>query len=142
MLISVEITNQCEVAAGGFWVDFYLNPSPVPTGPNLQWNDACSLNLCYGLTWPVLAGLQPGQSVVLTSTPDSFDVPRSFWMGYFTPGTTDLYLYVDSWNPGSFVGAVLELNETNNRAERHGLLVPGAVGVPLDPSPAPAFPSR
>ena len=51
-------------------------------------------------------------------------------------------LYVDSWNPGSPAGAVFELNEANNRAERHGLLVPGALGVGPDPSSAPAFPPR
>ena len=130
------------MAAGPFWVDFYLNPDPVPTGPNLPWNDACSLVPCYGLTWQVPAGLAPGERVVLTSTPDSYDVLRSLWMGYFAPGTTDLYLYVDSWNPGSPAGAVLELNETNNRAERHGLVVPGALGVAPDPSSAPAFPPR
>ncbi|HSJ54372.1 MAG TPA: hypothetical protein VLC52_11585, partial [Anaerolineae bacterium] len=138
----VEITNQGDVAAGGFRADFYLNPNPVPTGPNLAWNDACDLNLCYGLTWVVAAGLQPGQSIVLTSTPDSLDVLGSFWTGYFTPGTTDLYLYVDSWNPGSPAGAVLELNETNNRAERHGLLVSGTPVVAPDPGPAPVFPRR
>ncbi len=142
VLISVEITNQGPVATGGFWVDFYLNPIPVPAGPNLPWNEACGLYPCYGLTWAVSAGLQPGQSIVLTSTPDSFDVPRSLWTGYFAPGTTDLYLYVDSWNPGSPAGAVLELNETNNRAERHGLLVPGALGMAPGPSAAPAFPPR
>lgn len=142
VLISVEITNQGLTAAGGFWVDFYLNPSPAPAGPNLPWNDACGLQPCYGLTWAVPAGLQPGQSIVLTSLPGSFDVQRSLWTGYFAPGTTDLYLYVDSWNPGSPAGAVLELSETNNRAERHGLLVPGAPGMAPGPWPAPAFPPR
>jgi len=37
----------------------------------------------------------------------------------------DLYLYVDSWNPGVAGGAVAESNEANNRAELHGLVVSG-----------------
>lgn len=121
-------------------MDFYLNPDPVPTGPGLLWNEACGLFPCYGLTWQVPAGLAPGESVTLTSTPDSYDVERSLWTGYFAPGTSDLYLFVDSWNPGSPVGAVLELDETNNRSERHGLVISGDVGHPAVATPQ--FPTR
>ncbi len=142
VLITVVITNQGTVAAGPFWVDFYLNPDPVPTGPSLPWNEACSLVPCYGLTWEAPAGLAPGESVVLTSTPDSYDVTRSLWSGYFASGTSDLYLYVDSWNPGSAVGAVLESNEANNRAERHGLVVPGGLQPMSEGQAAPQFPPR
>ncbi len=122
--ITVTVTNQGSSAAGPFWVDFYLNPDPVPTAPNLRWDQACSLSPCYGITWQVAAGLAPGHSVTLTSSPGSYDVTRSLWPGYLAPGTSDLYLYVDSWSPGSPVGAVLEADEGNNRAERHGLIVP------------------
>ncbi|HSJ57344.1 MAG TPA: PKD domain-containing protein, partial [Anaerolineae bacterium] len=128
VVITVVITNVGTAVADGFWVDFYINPDPVPTGPGLLWHDVCGLFPCYGLVWDVPAGLAPGQSVTLTSTLDSFDPSRTKWLGYFAPGTTDLYLFVDSWDPSTAWGAVQELDETNNRAERHGLSVPGELG--------------
>ena len=48
-----------------------------------------------------------------------------FWPGYFVNGTSDVYLYVDSWNAGTRLGAVVGSDETNNRAERHCLVVTG-----------------
>ena len=48
------------------------------------------------------------------------------WPGWFAAGTTDLYFYADSFNPGVAVGAVAELDESNNRAELHDLNVAGA----------------
>jgi hypothetical protein len=38
----------------------------------------------------------------------------------FSSGTSALYLYVDSWNPGVAVGAVDESDETNNRFSKTG----------------------
>ena len=75
----------------------------------------------------------PGDSVVLTSTPVSFDATQTIWLGAFAPGTTDLYLYVDSWNPGHTIGTVLERDETNNRFEMHGLTVSGEGVTGVDP---------
>jgi PKD repeat protein len=122
--ITVVVTNQGNVAAGPFWVDFYINPSPVPTTTNLIWNNACGMNPCFGLAWYVNS-LAPGQSIVLTSQPGQFGAAYSRWYGWFASGTSDLYVYVDTWNPPVPTGAVAELNETNNRSERHGLVVTG-----------------
>jgi hypothetical protein len=121
--ITVVITNQGQGPAGPFWVDFFINPSVAPTVANIPWDTVCSLNPCYGLTWYVAGGLGPDQHVTLTSTPDSFLANHTIWPGSFAPGTKDLYLYVDSWNPGEPSGAVIESDETNNRAELHGLTV-------------------
>ena len=69
--------------------------------------------------------MAPGQSVTLSSAPGSFYGPNSNWPGHFASGTSDLYLFVDSYDPGgSPAGLVVETNEGNNRAERHGLSVP------------------
>lgn len=127
--ITVVITNQGVAAANPFWVDFYINPNPVPTAANLGWNDTCNLTPCYGLAWGVDTPLGAGQSITLTSTPDSYDAGQTRWFGSFAAGTTDLYLYVDSWNPGYPNGAVQESDETNNRAEQHGLSVTGLTGA-------------
>ncbi len=118
--ITVTITNQGTVAASQFWVDFYINPSIPPTDTNQPWNKRCGLNPCYGIAWYISGTVEPGQSITLTSTPDSYRVPNTRWVGMFAKGTSDLYLYVDSWNPGVTIGAVAEIDETNNRAEYHG----------------------
>jgi uncharacterized repeat protein (TIGR01451 family) len=123
--ITVIITNQGGTAATPFWVDFYINPSTPPTAPNVPWNSVCLLNPCFGLAWYVSGGLAPGQSIVLTSVANSYDPNQSRWAGWFANGTTDLYLFVDSWNRPVGAGAVTESDETNNRAELHGLSVTG-----------------
>ena len=140
VLVTAVVTNVGSAAADGFWVDFYLNPSSAP-GVNTRWSDVCSLSPCYGLAWYV-PGLEAGQSVTLTSTPDSYAVAQSRWSGYFASGTSDLYLYVDSWNPTVSTGAVLESNENNNQSERHSLTVTGLNPVAIEESTPPDLPPR
>ena len=123
--ITATITNTGAVAAEPFWVDLYINPSTPPTAAGVRWNDVCGLKPCQGIAWAVKDGLAPGQSITLTSTAQSYDPAQTIWHGWFANGTKDLYLYVDSWNPGVATGAVLEGNESNNRAELHGLTVTG-----------------
>jgi hypothetical protein len=137
--ITVVITNVGTAPASGFWVDFYINPSNPPTQANQAWDALCALSPCYGLAWQVAATLQAGQSLTLTSTPGSYWAPNTIWPGYFAGGTADLYLYVDSYSTGgSPAGAVLESDETNNRAERHGISVPlGAAIGPADDARRP-----
>jgi hypothetical protein len=113
----------------------------VPNHANIQWSDHCTLAPCYGIAWYVPAGLNPGDSILLTSTPDSYEVDQTFWIGRFAPGTTDLYLYVDSYNPGFAEGIVLEHNEDNNMFEMHGLTVTGARHA-LNGSGERSFPER
>lgn len=140
--ITIVITNQGSASAGGFWIDLYINPSTAPTGPNVPWNTVCSFpsQTCYGIAWYVPGPLAVGQSLTLTSTPGGyceggpaptnpvgFCSPNTIWPGHFAAGTTDLYVFVDSFsNPPIATGAVLESNESNNRAERHGLIITGA----------------
>jgi len=151
--ITVTITNQGTVAASQFWVDFYINPSVPPTDTNQPWNKRCGLNPCYGIAWYISGTVEPGQSITLTSTPDSYRAPNTRWAGMFAKGTSDLYLYVDSWNPGVTIGAVAEIDETNNRAEYHGqptsaevdtptgdLGSPDGIRVPDDLPPRPVRP--
>jgi hypothetical protein len=123
--IDVTITNNGSVRAEPFWVDLYINPSQPPIAANRTWNMVCGLTPCFGVTWAVEGGLDPGASITLSSAPGQFAAPYSIWPGYFARGTADLYLYVDSWNPGVAAGAVAESNEGNNRAELHGLVVTG-----------------
>ena len=153
VLVTAVVTNVSTVAAGAFWVDFYINPSRTPT-VNDPWNSVCGLSPCYGLAWYVSSGLSPGASVTLRSDcSDAATYPHepcygslySVWPGHFASGTSDLYLYVDSWNRTAPSGGVMESDETNNLSERHGLAVTGLgvgeAGLPsaadLPPRPAP-----
>jgi hypothetical protein len=121
--VRVMVTNQGSAATGGFWVDLYINPSSPPTAANQVWNTRCGMTPCFGMAWEVTSGLAPGQSVTLSSR--SLPPGYSIWPGYFAAGTSDLYAYVDSYNPSVAAGAVAESDETNNRAELHDLSVTG-----------------
>ncbi len=139
--INVVVTNIGIATAGEFWVDLYISPSAPPT-VNQRWNDLCKLSPCYGMAWYVEQNLGPGQSVNLSSNTVLPDYSR--WPGGFAAGTTELYLYADSWNPTVATGGVLESNETNNRFYLGGLSVSG-LGVAADeppPSPIPPRPAR
>jgi hypothetical protein len=127
VLITVKVKNVGgSPTTIGFWVDLYINPSTPPTTPNVRWNDVCGISPCYGIAWYVNQSLAPGQSITLTSAPGQFAGPQSIWPGSFASGTNALYVYVDSYNPPVPTGAVVESNETNNRAQITGFVVAGA----------------
>jgi hypothetical protein len=134
--VSVTITNQGNAAASEFWVDLYINPSSPPSATNQPWNTRCQLDPCYGIAWYVTQSVAPGESIILTSTAGSYYAANTIWNGTFAPGTTDLYAYVDSWNPTVAEGAVTESNEANNRAELHGLTVAGTAALSATSSAA------
>jgi hypothetical protein len=118
--ILVTIANRGNAHSGGFWVDLHINPDEAPQEPPAPWHQTCSLSPCYGMTWYV-ATLPAGQQIELSS--DRPLAGYSIWNGSFAPGTTDLYVVVDSW--GSTTGAVSEINEENNIVSLHGLRVEG-----------------
>lgn len=125
VVIIVVVENRGTAFAPPFWVDAYINPSHPPSA-NQIWNDLCTLSPCYGIAWGVQPGLAPGQRITLTSTPASYAAPYTRWPGSFAAGTTDVYVLADSWNRGVSTGAVAESDETNNRADIHGLTVAGS----------------
>lgn len=130
--MTAVITNQGNAPAGPFYVDLYINPSTPPNAANATWSKTCSLNPCFGIAWSV-PGLAPGQSVILTSTDDSFAKAYTQWPGWFAAGTTDLYLYIDSYNLAAPSGAVNENDEANNRFELHGFTVAGVNPAQMNP---------
>ncbi|HEU4323344.1 MAG TPA: Ig-like domain-containing protein [Roseiflexaceae bacterium] len=132
-VITLVVTNRGNAPATNFWVDLYLNPSEPPVVPNKPWNEVCTLDPCYGVAWFVSQTVEPGQSITLTTTPQSYFRENTRWVGFLPRGTMDVYAYVDSWNrdaSGNAIspfGAVYETSEANNRAELH--YVPQANGV-------------
>jgi hypothetical protein len=123
VVVSVTVTNQGAAPTTGFWVDLFINPSAPPSTANVTWNATCTLKPCYGIAWYVPGPLAPGASITLSSAAGT--PGYTIWPGYFAAGTTDLYVYVDSWNPSVATGAVQESNEANNSAHLGGLTVTG-----------------
>ena len=73
--------------------------------------------------------LAPGARVTLTATQRA--ASYSIWPGWFAAGTTDLYAYADTYNPGMLAGAVAERDETNNQFHLGGLTVTGKNPAPV-----------
>ena len=145
VIVTVTITNQGYAPADPFWVDFYVNPSVPPTVANQPWDKSCGRQRCeQGIAWYVDKRLAPGESITLTSTPDSYYAKNTVWDGSFNTGLLNLYLYADSWNPGVPTGAVYERDEVNNRAEFHTpLALASAVARTAAPlTDLPALPPR
>lgn len=138
VLLSVRVTNVGDGPATAFWVDLYLSPAAPPDAPSQRWDERCGIAPCYGLAW-LVDGLAPGQSVTLTSRQP--DPAQSIWPGSFAPGTSALYVYADSWNPGVATGGVRERDEANNLLARTGLSVTGA-SPNLAAAALPALPPR
>ncbi len=143
VLITVTITNNGDAPASNFWVDFYINPLVPPTAANQPWDKSCGTVRCrFGIAWYVTDTIAPGQSVTLYSLPTSYYAKNTDWPGRFETRKLNLYLYVDSWNPGISTGAVFEKNETNNRSEMHiGGTQPAVQSFAPTPS-LPALPPR
>lgn len=128
--INVVVQNQGKSASAPFWVDLYIDPTNPPTpGANTPWDRVSK----YGITWGVetkigSTGLGAGESVTLSTNPANYDSRFTIWPGYFRSGTTNLYVYADSWTPTvpeGQVGAIKESDETNNIKSILGLQVTG-----------------
>jgi hypothetical protein len=151
VFITVTVTNTgLATTRDSFWVDLFINPQQPPT-PDLlpiTWNEACGLNPCLGLAWNITEPLAPQQSITLTSEVGSYDDEQTRWFGWFANGTTDLYLYVDTWdledvggNTTGFPGNINESDENDNRFDVTGLTVTGT-NPPLPPEPQFSLPPR
>jgi len=150
VLITVTVTNQGNKATdGGFWVDFFFNPQQPPTQANVRWDQegVYTEGFWYGLVWQVTDVLGPGESVTLVSEASgagSYDQEYSRnWNGHFLSGTTDLYVFADSWNDEEDVasGAIVEDNETNNVFHRE-ITVTGSAPASLSTTATAPIPPR
>jgi hypothetical protein len=110
--IQVSVRNQGDVtASGGFWVDVYLAPDPVPTAVNQTWPDLST----EGLVWGVTADLRPGDTLTLTVGDGYYAGEYSQVTWPLVPGTP-VYAQVDSANAGTTYGAILESDEITGGA--------------------------
>ncbi len=105
--ITVVVQNLGNMpVVNNFWVDVYVDPDPIPSGPNDIWPDFAD----QGLAWGITEDLLPGATFTLT---EGNAIP---WVTY-TLITWPLrigipiYAQVDSAYVGQSYGAVLENHE-------------------------------
>jgi hypothetical protein len=97
-----------------FWVDVYLDPRSAPTRVNQTWLDLADQGLVWGVTQSALAKLVPGGSLTLiasASGSDPYHVPGLSVVSWPLRTGTTLYAQVDSFNPSSPYGTVIETHE-------------------------------
>jgi uncharacterized repeat protein (TIGR01451 family) len=145
--INGRVTNQGNAPVqDAFWVDLFINPTNPPTSGDVPtiWNLRCE-QPCIGISWAVTRTLQPGESFTFDSTASSYQEEYTIWEGYLDTNPTSLYLYVDPWAsegaPDREYGAVIEVLETNNRADIENLTVQG-IGPVLNSAPKRKLPPR
>ncbi len=109
--IQVVIENVGEApVTDDFWVDAYVDPDPVPAGPNDVWYDGrCE----EGLVWGVTASEAPmavGAVITLTVEGQYYSEGLSEFSGGLAVGT-EVWAQVDAANTESDYGGVLEMHE-------------------------------
>jgi uncharacterized repeat protein (TIGR01451 family) len=110
--VQVVIKNQGNgPAIDDFWVDVYIDPDPAPTAVNQMWPDLAA----EGLTWEILADMQPGDVLTLT-VGDAHYAPEWSEISWPLPVGTPIYAQVDCWNGATTYGAVLEDHEIKGEA--------------------------
>lgn len=112
-LIEVTIENQGTMAtSSGFWVDFYIDPDPVPTHENEVWSDVAD----EGIVWGVNVAIAAGESLTLrySTAPGApnlyYSAVNSSYSGLLPVGTP-VYAQVDSAHLNTTYGGVLEIHE-------------------------------
>ncbi len=114
--VQVVIKNQSSVSVGPDYplplamrVDLYVAPDPVPTGVNQTWDDG---RCAQGIVWIVTdLSLAPGDTIILTIGDAYYQPSLSNFSGSLPVGTP-VYAQVDSYDPNTTYGAVLENHET------------------------------
>lgn len=111
--VTVVIANVgTAVTDAGFWVDFYIDPSPVPTAEGQTWFDVAD----EGIVWGIDVPLAPNETLTLTystdpSAPNLFYSANDSSFSGSLPAGTPIYAQVDSAHLGTTYGGVLESHE-------------------------------
>jgi hypothetical protein len=98
-----------------FWIDLYVDPDPLPGGPNDVWDQSSAQGIVWGLSKDDLP-LEAGETVTMTYCPEQEESDPYYWADYsrfegpLAPGTM-IAVQVDSANAGTDYGGVLEVHE-------------------------------
>lgn len=95
-----------------FWVDLYINPTVPPQTVNEIWTAVGTEGIAWSITDTALP-LQPNQTLTLTIGDSYYQADRSHFPSLGIAGLP-IYAQVDSYNPQTNHGAVLESHELNN----------------------------
>jgi hypothetical protein len=134
------IKNQGNLATTeAFWVDLYVAPNPIPTGPNQIWSDGRSHQ---GAVWGVNGvTLAPGAELRLTLN-DAFFAAQYSQFTQLAVGTR-IYAQVDSANFATSYGAIREVDEISgepyNNISSTTVTSNGATSATSATASAPAF---
>lgn len=104
-LFRTRIRNQGDGAAGGFWVQLYLDPKVTP------YVNSIASQLGTGLLWYV-DGMAPGEEITLSSS-NSYP-SHSNYPGSLASGMHRVYVLADAYHTEGTTGLVLESDEANN----------------------------
>ncbi len=109
--VQVVIQNKGNVTVTtDFWIDAYIAPAPPPTTVNQTWKLIAEEGLAWHITSTALTALVP--SGVLTFTlNDLYYQPNYSELTLPLPVNTPIYAQVDSVNPNTNYGNVLENHE-------------------------------
>jgi len=117
--ITVTIVNVGQApTGGGFWTGLYIDPQEPP------FVNSVSTEFWY------TPGLEAGEAITLTA--QEAEERYSDFVGTFVPGSHELYLYVDAYNPGVEEGLVVESEEGNNLLGPIAIEVGGEENSPGD----------
>jgi hypothetical protein len=109
--VQVVIANQGSAAVRDeFWVDFYVDPDPVPSAVNQNWPMVGEYGAVWGVTADALPALVPGGTITLTTGDAHYWPEYSSFPEALAPGTP-VYAQVDSTDHATTYGAVLETHE-------------------------------
>ncbi|MFP4396044.1 MAG: right-handed parallel beta-helix repeat-containing protein [Anaerolineales bacterium] len=133
--VTVTIQNQGGgPVEAGFWVDVYIDPDTAPQAVNEIWPYVGDYGLVWGITsdWlPMLAG----ETMTLTVGDEHYFPTRSN-VAWPLAVDTPLYAQVDSANPATTYGAVLEIHEILGRPYNNILGPVSSVAGARSASPA------
>lgn len=122
--VEIEIENVGSAATqDAFWVDLYINPTPVPTETNqtCQSSILCQGTLVWGITKSV--SILPGDTITISTGDPFFSETYSNFTGQFDE-SMKIYVQVDSDNAQTDYGNVLESHEIFGQPYNNIMLKP------------------
>ncbi len=102
-----------------FWIDFYVNPTVPPTAVNQGWSERSSEGIVWYIDESALP-LKPGDKIILEyslhpNSPNKYAEPQlTHFTGVLT-ANVPIYAQVDSSNPNTTYGVVLEEHEKEGK---------------------------
>jgi hypothetical protein len=129
--VQVTLFNRGDApVTDAFWVDVYVSPRAAPQAANQIWENLGDQGLAWGVT---SSGLNPGERLTLSVGDQYFRPQNSFLRGPIAVGTP-IFAQVDSFNPSSTFGAVLETHERDGAFYNNISSVTAAVAIDLPPN--------